>query len=101
MYIVVLVLMFVFQLGVMMKGVFESLVLNKTIQKEYDDPLEGIAFASTVLCTSNHCILNATVKYDFKLKVRRRLKRLVRKVVEEKAEKAARRGDNVLMAPTA
>jgi len=84
MYIVVLASMFLFQLAVMVSGVFDSLKDDMRVEKILDSPYEGIEFSVGVLLASNHCIINPTVKYDFKRNNVKRLKKLCDKVFDER-----------------
>jgi len=86
MYIVVYLLMFFFQLSVMMGGVFESIFDDMSIEKEYDDPYAGIGFTSSVLNCPNHCIMNKDVKYTNKILTIKTLRTMMYKLAAEQAE---------------
>ena len=76
MYIVVLLTMFFFQLSVMMWGVFTSVFEDMNIQKELDNPFDGIQYSACLLCTYNHCIGNRKVLYGGKIAVTKKLRLL-------------------------
>lgn len=90
MYVVVYLLMFFFQLSVMMGGVFESIFDDMSIEKVYDDPYEGIGFISMVLNCPNHCIMNRDVKYTNKRVTILHLRRRMAKLAAEEAEMNAK-----------
>lgn len=87
MYIIVLLLMFFFQLSVMMWGVFESLFDDVNVQKEYDHPFDGIHWAATLLCSSNHCIHKPEIKLGVKVKTIAKFKQMISKKKQQDFER--------------
>jgi len=97
MYVVVYLAMFLFQLSVMLAGVFESVYDDMSIVKELDDPLEGIQFMATMFKATNFCITDAKVMYMNKLRILTRFRVLRKKMLEVKAEEAAKRSGSALV----
>jgi len=63
-YLCVYIVMFIFQLGAMAKGVYDSTCRDKNVILEVEDELEGIHFSATILGSFNHTITNAGVQEE-------------------------------------